>query len=148
MEADRDELKKYGPIDAYFDIGPPEAAKSTHIMSCMLALRHGARVSLMGGYRESTFITTNLHSSSIPMLTSISDIPIPHSVIMHGNIRIFGKWMYERQDIYDMLKLVGNGLLDLGVGKIVGEYPLEQWKEAWDAAADNAGFAQQVLIKP
>jgi threonine dehydrogenase-like Zn-dependent dehydrogenase len=51
MEADCKELKKYGPIDAYFDFGPPEAHASTHIKSCILALRHGARVSLMGGYR-------------------------------------------------------------------------------------------------
>ena len=50
MKRDCDELKKYGPIDAYFDIGPPEAHSSTHIKSCILALRHGARVSLMGGY--------------------------------------------------------------------------------------------------
>lgn len=53
MEADRDALKKFGTIDAYFDIGPPEAAESTHIMSSILALRHGARISLMGGYRGS-----------------------------------------------------------------------------------------------
>jgi len=61
MEADRAEIVKYGEVDAYFDIGPPEAAKSTHIMSCMLALRHGGRVSLMGGYRESksTYDTTS-----------------------------------------------------------------------------------------
>lgn len=56
--------------------------------------------------------------------------------------------MYERQDIFDLLKIVGNGMLDLNVGRIIGEFPLEQWKEAWDAAAENAGFAQQVLIKP
>lgn len=52
MMADCEELKKYGTIDAYFDIGPPEAHASTHIKSCILALRHGARISLMGGYRE------------------------------------------------------------------------------------------------
>lgn len=52
MEADCSELKKHGPIDAYFDIGPPEAYASTHIKSCILALRHGARVSLMGGYTQ------------------------------------------------------------------------------------------------
>lgn len=51
MEADRDELKKHGTIDAFFDIGPPEASKSTHFKSCILALRHGARISIMGGYR-------------------------------------------------------------------------------------------------
>ena len=52
MEADCKELKKHGPIDAYFDIGPPEAYASTHIKSCIMALRHGARISLMGGYSQ------------------------------------------------------------------------------------------------
>jgi NADPH:quinone reductase-like Zn-dependent oxidoreductase len=50
--ADCDALKKFGEIDAYFDIGPPQGYASTHITSCILALRYGARISLMGGYRE------------------------------------------------------------------------------------------------
>ena len=52
MMADCDALKKHGQIDAYFDIGPPEAIGSTHIKSCILALRHSARISLMGGYND------------------------------------------------------------------------------------------------
>lgn len=52
MQADCLELKKFGQIDAFFDIGPPEAHASTHIKSAIPTLRHGARVSLMGGYRE------------------------------------------------------------------------------------------------
>lgn len=129
--ADCNELKKHGPIDAWFAIGPPQAAGSTHIKSCFLALRHGARISLMGGYKD--------------------DFSIPHNVIMHGNMRIYGKWMYERSDIADMMKLIEHGLLKLGEHsgtEVVGEYPLEQWKEAWDAAAEHAGMGQGVLIKP
>jgi NADPH:quinone reductase-like Zn-dependent oxidoreductase len=52
IAADCEELKKFGEIDAYFDIGPPQGYTSTHIKSCILALRHVARISLMGGYRE------------------------------------------------------------------------------------------------
>jgi NADPH:quinone reductase-like Zn-dependent oxidoreductase len=52
IAADCEELKKFGEIDAYLDIGPPQAYTSTHIKTCILALRHGARISLMGGYRE------------------------------------------------------------------------------------------------
>ena len=48
--ADADALKQHGQIDAYFDIGPPEASGSTHIKSCILALRHSAKISFMGGY--------------------------------------------------------------------------------------------------
>jgi threonine dehydrogenase-like Zn-dependent dehydrogenase len=56
MQADCNELKQFGVIDAFFDIGPPDAYASTHIKSAILALRHGARISIMGGYKEGTFV--------------------------------------------------------------------------------------------
>ena len=41
---------------------------------------------------------------------------------MHANIRIYGKWMYERQDVYDLFKLIEGGMLDLGVAEVTGEF--------------------------
>ena len=52
VSADTEALKKFGDIDAYLDIGPSQGYASTHIKSCIFALRHGARISLMSGYRE------------------------------------------------------------------------------------------------
>ncbi|KAK4903067.1 hypothetical protein LTR49_026875 [Elasticomyces elasticus] len=130
LVVDADALKQHGQIDAYFDIGPPEASGSTHIKSCIIALRHGAKISFMGGYNE--------------------DIAIPHRFIMQNNMRIYGKWMYERSDINDLFKLIENGLLKLGSAggfEVTGIYPLEQWKEAWDDAAENALYGQITLIK-
>jgi threonine dehydrogenase-like Zn-dependent dehydrogenase len=49
MVADTAALQQFGLVDAYFDISPPEAANSTHMRSAIMALRHGGRVSLMGG---------------------------------------------------------------------------------------------------
>lgn len=77
-----------------------------------------------------------------------TDVPIPHGIIMHKNMRLYGKWMYERSDITDFIKLVENGILNIGLVEIVGEYPLEEWSEAWDKAAAKAGFGQIVLMKP
>ncbi|EME89536.1 uncharacterized protein MYCFIDRAFT_25428 [Pseudocercospora fijiensis CIRAD86] len=114
-------------IDAYFDIGPPEAEESTHIKSAILALSHGARVSLMGGYR--------------------GDIAIPHATVMHKNLRLYGKWMYEREDVRDLVQMIEGGILTVYV-ELVGEFGLEQWKEAWDCAAENAGPGKHVVIKP
>ncbi|KAJ9143327.1 GroES-like protein [Pleurostoma richardsiae] len=37
-QADAAALKALGPIDAYLDISPPQAASSTHIRSCFMAL--------------------------------------------------------------------------------------------------------------
>jgi D-arabinose 1-dehydrogenase-like Zn-dependent alcohol dehydrogenase len=68
IAADCEELKKFGEIDAYFDIGPPQGYASTQIKSCILALRQGARVSLMGGYRE--------------------DVALPHVWIMQGGSKL------------------------------------------------------------
>ena len=67
---------------------------------------------------------------------------------MHKNIRLYGKWMYEREDIADMFKLVESGVLDPNVIQIVGRYPLEKYKEAWDHAAEKAAFGETVVIQP
>jgi hypothetical protein len=40
---------------------------------------------------------------------------------MHKNMRIYGKWMYEREDIYDLFKLIENGLFDLNIAEVTGE---------------------------
>jgi threonine dehydrogenase-like Zn-dependent dehydrogenase len=130
MEFDLAALTKAagGEVDAYFDIGPREAATSTHFKSAILALRHAGRVSLMGGY---------LH-----------DVPSPHFPIVRKNIRLQGKWMYERSDVRDFFKLVNTGLLDLSMCEVQGEFGLDEFREAWDVAADTAGFAKITVMKP
>ena len=78
----------------------------------------------------------------------VLDVPIPHGVIMHKNMRLYGKWMYERSDIFDFVKLVEGGMVDLGVLELAGSYGLEQSAECFDKAAESAGFAQGVVMKP
>ena len=56
--------------------------------------------------------------------------------------------MYERSDIADLIRLIEIGLLDVSVAEIVGQYPLEKWEEAFNTAANNAGFAQIVSLTP
>jgi D-arabinose 1-dehydrogenase-like Zn-dependent alcohol dehydrogenase len=128
VEKEMAALKKFGKIDAFFDISPPAAQNSTHIKSCILSLRTEGRVSLMGGLLE--------------------DVPIPHRFIMRENISLIGKWMYYRHDIPAYIQMVETGLLKLDNIEIVGKYPLEQWKEAFDAAAENEGYGEVVLMAP
>lgn len=131
VKAETEALAKFGQADAFFDIGPPEAYQSSHIKSAIMSLRHGARISLMGGYRE--------------------DVAIPHVVIMHKNMQLRGKWMYERSDIADLVKMVEHGILKIGEAAgshTHGRFPLEQWKEAWDVAAGYTGMGDQILIQP
>ena len=78
VEKDADELKNAsgGSIDAVFDIPPPTAAQSTHMKSCIAAIKNGGRISLMGGIFE--------------------DIHIPYHVMVHKNLTLKGTRMYGR----------------------------------------------------
>ena len=131
MAGDLEALKKFGAIDAYFDISPPAAEGSTHFKSCILALRHGGRVSLMGG---------------IP-----GDVAIPHRAVMHRDLMLKGKWMYDRQQVLGLIKMIETGILKLDKGKgqrLVEKFALEDWNKAFTAAADNSGKGTKAVIVP
>ncbi|MCJ1406547.1 hypothetical protein MMC19_000613 [Ptychographa xylographoides] len=131
VQAEVKALQKFGRIDAFFDISPPEAAKSTHIKSCILSLRHGGRVSLMGGPRV--------------------DVPFPYAAITHRNLQLKGKWMYEREDIAALIKMIEIGVLQVGANagiKVVGKFPLEKWDEAFTAAEQHNRMGTYALIAP
>lgn len=124
-------LTELGPISAFFDIAPPMAADSTHLKSAILALEHSGRVSIMGGYR--------------------GDIALPLRPIMHNNITVKGKWMYEREDIIGIIKMAETGSLKLGADAgcpITGKFPLEKWQEAFDFAATHCGPGESTVIVP
>ncbi|KAI9869552.1 MAG: hypothetical protein M1830_005399, partial [Pleopsidium flavum] len=128
VQADAEALQRFGTVDGFFDISPPAAAKSTHIKS---PLRHSGRVSFMGGVRE--------------------DISIPYSVVMHKNLQLRGKWMYDREAVRALIKMVEVGLLRLGESaglKVVGKFALEDWDSAFTAAEENPGMGVQALIAP
>jgi threonine dehydrogenase-like Zn-dependent dehydrogenase len=130
MQADLDALQAFGTIDAYFDISPPQAAKSTHVKSCILALRQGGRVSLMGGQME--------------------DVPLPISVIMTKSLKVQGKFMYEKQDLKDLVKMTEIGVLNLknSGAKVRGVYALEEWEKAFDEAEAGQAGGERVLFAP
>lgn len=68
---------------------------------------------------------------------------------MHRNMRLYGKWMYERSDIADLFQLISSGILKLGEAGGIERpraFPLKQWKEAWDVAAEETGFGKAVVL--
>ncbi|KAI9738087.1 MAG: hypothetical protein M1818_005515 [Claussenomyces sp. TS43310] len=127
VQADTKSLQSLGPIDAYFDISPPEAAKSTHFRSCMLALRRAGRVSLMGGLDGS--------------------LTIPVKVVVSRDLQLRGKWMYSREDVYNLIKMIEVGLLKLG-GQNVDKFALEDWEKGFSAAAERSATGGAALIIP
>jgi len=122
------------PIDAYLDISPPSAftseGQSPHFKACIMSLRHSGRVSLMGGQMEVT---------------------LPHSRVMHWNLSIRGKWMYERQDVRSLIKMVEGGFMLLGekggLEKSPKAFALTQWKKAFDHAMEDVGFGGGAYFK-
>ncbi len=79
------------------------------------------------------------------------DVPIPHSAIVHRNLTLKGKWMFEREDLKSMIKMVEIGVLKLGESaglRTVGKFKLEEWDKAFTAAEKNAGIGESTLITP
>ena len=130
-ETELEALKAFGPIDAFFDISPPMAQNSTHFKACITSLRRNGRVSLMAGL--------------------LGDLSIPFRAVMHKNLVLKGKWMYEREDIPGFMRLIHSGLLKLGPkagNEITGKFGLEEWKEAFEMAAEKAQMGQMTVMVP
>lgn len=127
IKADLKALQVFGSIEAYLDISPPEAAESTHFQSCILALGQSGRVSLMGGLK--------------------GDMTIPLRAIVTRDIQIKGKWMYTRQDVKNLIKMVETGVLRLGERK-VERFSLNSWEEGFVTAARMAGEDSSAIIVP
>lgn len=132
VEKDAGELLKAGggrPADVYFDISPPQAAGSTHLASAFRALKRGARVSLMGGI--------------------MADVALPHAIIMHKDITIKGKWMYPKEAIPELVRLVELGMLKLGsaAGIEAERFKLDDWEAAFKAA-EASKFGRYVVLNP
>jgi alcohol dehydrogenase len=114
------------PIDMVLDFLPREASAS-QVMAGMLAVRHGGRVVLMGGVR--------------------GDLPIDYNWLMHHNVTLRGQWMYARDAVPRMARMIRAGQVDLTQFEMA-EFPLAEANEAVAYAADNAGPRQLTVIRP
>lgn len=79
------------------------------------------------------------------------DIAIPYSLAGLGNPTIKGQYMYEREDIRGIIKLVETGVLKLGqrTGHVVlKEYQLENWETAFKHRFESQGAGKTVLLAP
>lgn len=130
VEADTKELTKDGPADVFYDISPGKARSSSHFKSCIMALGRGGRVSFMSAYDELS-------------------LPLMHMVIQ--NITLKGLWMYEKEDIRHMIKLLEAGYLRVGNQsgvRTVGTYSLDEFEGAFEAASQQNGPFLQTVMMP
>lgn len=127
-EKDTAALQAFGTIDAVLDLSSPSAAKSPHLNSAILALRRKGRISLMGGFMEG---------------------PIPSFQLIAKDITVKGKFMYERDDMQQFVKVLESGLFPRGVNFVdLKTFPLDDWQTALNVAAEYTGIGRFVAITP
>ncbi|GAW20567.1 hypothetical protein ANO14919_100750 [Xylariales sp. No.14919] len=125
--ADTAALKAFGTIDAVLDLSPPAAAQSTHLPSAIAALRRGGRISVMGSVEQ----------------------PIVGWHFLEYDLQLKGKLMYEREDLVLFVKMLEAGLFARGTDLVeTKSFRLEDWKEAFDAAAEYTAFGRIVTLTP
>ncbi|UKZ84187.1 uncharacterized protein TrAFT101_000105 [Trichoderma asperellum] len=121
-------LLNFGAIDAVLDFSPAAASKSAHLNSAIKALRRKGRVSLMGGFHDG---------------------PLPSFRIIANDITIKGKFMYERDDMAQFVRMLERGLFPKGQNFVIAKsFSLDDWKSALDMAADYTGAGRLVVITP
>jgi len=118
-----------GPIDFVLDFLPREAVAS-QVLAAALTVRHGGRIVLMGGVRG---------AAGGPVL--------PYDWMMHNDITVRGKWMYPREAVVQMVRMVRAGLLDLSQFDLA-EFCLDQANEAIAHAAATSEPYQLTALRP
>ncbi|CAM1502695.1 Fc.00g074710.m01.CDS01 [Cosmosporella sp. VM-42] len=121
-----------GPADAFLDLSPPAATGSSGVTSCMLAVKNYGRIVLMGGRDD-------------------ANIPFPWPLLLYRNLTIKGGFMYEREEVRGLIKLLESGKLKLGKEngfEISGTFKLNEWEKCADAAIEHVGFGKVVLLTP
>ncbi len=118
-----------GPVDMVLDFLPREASAS-QVMAAALAVRLGGRVVLMGGLRGSE-----------------GDLGLNYNWLMHNEVTVRGAWMYGREAIPRMVRMIRGGLIDLAHFEMT-EFGLNDVNEAVAFAAANAGPRQLTVLRP
>ena len=75
-----------------------------------------------------------------------SEFVIPSLLAVRNDITFKGKWMYEREDVKHVVKMVEGGVLRLKGGIGVKGFGLEEWDEAFAAA--EGGATDHVVFVP
>ncbi|KAG5660019.1 hypothetical protein KAF25_003541 [Fusarium avenaceum] len=133
-EKDTKTIRELAPegIDAYIDISPPSATGSAHHFNVSLASvsPHG-RVVFLG---------------------MMFEVKVNYASLMARNLTINARFMYTRQELASLVKMVEAGVLKLGKDAghevVDGGFSMEDWEKAVTAAETAVNWGQQVLLFP
>ena len=118
-----------GPIDMVLDFLPREAS-AAQARAAAMSVRLGGRVILMGGLRGEQ-----------------GELGLNYNWLMHNETTVRGVWMYRRDAIPQMVRMVRAGLIDLRQFDVT-EFDLDHANEAVAHAAANAGPRQLTVLRP
>ena len=119
-----------GPIDLVLDLLPRQASNS-QVLAAAMAVRPGGRVVLMGGVGRS----------------GGAALELPYPWFMRNDITVRGKWMYPREAVTQMVRLVRAGLIDLHHFEL-SEFALDDANDAVAHAAQSAGPLRLTVLRP
>jgi alcohol dehydrogenase len=118
-----------GPIDLVLDFLPREAS-AAQVRAAVLAVRLGGRVMLMGGLRGAE-----------------GDLGLNYNWLMHNDTTVRGVWMYRKEAIPRMVRMVRSGLIDLSDYELT-EFDLDDANAAVAHAVANASPRQLTVLRP
>lgn len=116
--------------DAFIDITPPVPGTPAHLPAALAALRPGAKAAFMG---------------------VLGGVEIDYASIMWRNISIKGQYMYTREQLQEVLRMVEAGVIRVGkrLGhEVQGEFDLEEWEAALVALEGANGWDKGVTFTP
>ncbi|KAF9777234.1 hypothetical protein IL306_004482 [Fusarium sp. DS 682] len=118
--------------DAYIDVSPPAATASHHHLNISInSLASFGRVVFLG---------------------MMFDIKINYASLLLRNITIKAQFMYTRQELVSLVKMIEAGVLKLGkeAGHEIVErgFSMEEWEKAVTVAETATSWGQQVLLYP
>ncbi|KAJ9601882.1 hypothetical protein H2200_013631 [Cladophialophora chaetospira] len=118
--------------DKFVDFSPTQATGSKLLAAGISALRPNGRVAIVGGI--------------------LQNVEIPYFTVMRNNIRIEGRYMFDRMHVLQAIKLLESGQLVIGdrpnSGMKVHSFKLTDWEQALDTAAECRGWGNMVVLEP
>jgi alcohol dehydrogenase len=118
-----------GAIDCVLDLLPPMASAS-QVLAAVLAVRPGGRVVLMGGVGRA----------------GGADLALPYPWLMRNEITVRGRFMYSRDAVAKMVRLIRAGLIDLAQFELT-EFGLDDVNDAVAHAAAHAGPLRLTVLR-
>ncbi|KAI0538619.1 GroES-like protein [Xylaria digitata] len=131
-EKDAEAIRAFGLADAFVDFTPHSVhGEPSHFKSALMSLRKRGRVALMGGMG--------------------GNISIPYFLMILNSLEVKGKWMYTRDEIRKLVKMIEVGTLKIGKAaghQVNGKFKLEDYEAAFESAAKHTEWGSSVMFIP